>query len=201
MKSVVSSRQLGNVIIHLQYNPVYETCISVDKAGILEYWTGPKTGYKFPKCISFESKLDTDLFEFAKNKTHPCGLAVSPDGKRFASLSGDRKVRVFNFRTGKLYRVLDETLQRFTELQKTVLQLPNMEFGRRYCILSNWLEFLSTYERCIDLLCVLQTSGRKGVGQNRNQLGKYHIRRIRLHYLVFDDVGRQNGESLHEPLY
>lgn len=120
-------------ITHLfsQYNPVYETCISVDRAGILEYWTGPKMEYKFPKCVSFDSKLDTDLYEFAKNKTYPCGLAVSPDGKRFASLSGDRKVRVFNFRTGKLYRIFDETLPRFTELQQTVQQLPNMEFGRR----------------------------------------------------------------------
>lgn len=56
----------------------------------------------------------------------------SPDGKKFASLSGDRKVRVFNFRTGKLYRVFDETLQRFTELQQMTQQLPNMEFGQRY---------------------------------------------------------------------
>lgn len=116
----------------MQYNPVYETCISVDKAGILEYWTGPKMEYKFPRCVTFDSKLDTDLFEFAKNKTYPCGLAVSPDGKKFASLSGDRKVRVFNFHTGKLYRVFDETLQRFSELQQMTQQLPNMEFGRRY---------------------------------------------------------------------
>lgn len=91
--------------------------------------------YKFPKCVAFDSKLDTDLFEFAKNKTYPCGLAVSPDGKKFASLSGDRKVRVFNFRTGKLYRVFDETLQRFTELQQMTQQLPNMEFGRRYRVM------------------------------------------------------------------
>nr|XP_034189826.1 peptidylprolyl isomerase domain and WD repeat-containing protein 1 isoform X2 [Osmia lignaria] len=121
-------------VVAMKYNPVYETCISVDKAGILEYWTGPKMEYKFPKCVSFDSKLDTDLFEFAKNKTYPCGLAVSPDGKKFASLSGDRKVRVFNFRTGKLYRVFDETLQRFTELQQTTQQLPNMEFGRRMAV-------------------------------------------------------------------
>lgn len=117
-----------------QYNPVYETCISVDKAGILEYWQGHKHQYKFPRGVQFESKLDTDLFEFAKNKTYPCGLAVSPNGKRFATLSGDRKVRVFNFHTGKLYRVFDEALQRFTELQQTTQQLPNMEFGRRMAV-------------------------------------------------------------------
>ncbi|XP_054013712.1 peptidylprolyl isomerase domain and WD repeat-containing protein 1 [Hylaeus anthracinus] len=121
-------------VVAMKYNPVYETCISVDKAGILEYWTGPKMEYKFPKCVAFDSKLDTDLFEFAKNKTYPCGLAVAPDGKKFASLSGDRKVRVFNFRTGKLYRIFDETLQRFSELQQMTQQLPNMEFGRRMAV-------------------------------------------------------------------
>ncbi|XP_043784230.1 peptidylprolyl isomerase domain and WD repeat-containing protein 1 isoform X2 [Apis laboriosa] len=121
-------------VVAMKYNSIYETCISVDKAGILEYWTGPKMEYKFPKCVTFESKLDTDLFEFAKNKTYPCGLAISPDGKRFASLSGDRKVRVFTFRTGKLYRIFDETLQRFSELQQVTQQLPNMEFGRRMAV-------------------------------------------------------------------
>ncbi|XP_011499182.1 PREDICTED: peptidylprolyl isomerase domain and WD repeat-containing protein 1 isoform X2 [Ceratosolen solmsi marchali] len=121
-------------IVALKYNPIYDTCISVDKAGILEYWTGPKTEYKFPKCVNFKSKLDTDLFEFAKNKTYPCGLAISNDGKKFASLSGDRKVRVFNFITGKMSRVYDESLQRFTELQQTTQQLPNMEFGRRMAV-------------------------------------------------------------------
>lgn len=105
--------------------------VSVDKAGILEYWTGPKHEYKFPKNVAFESRLDTDLFEFAKCKTFPTGLAFSPDGKKMAALSIDRKVRVFNFVTGKLSRVFDEALQRFTELQHQTQQLPNMEFGRR----------------------------------------------------------------------
>lgn len=126
---------------NLQYNAIYETCISVDKAGILEYWTGPKSEYKFPKCVRFDSKLDTDLFEFAKNKTYPCGLAISPDGKKFASLNRDRRVRIFHFLTGKLYRVFDESLQRYTELQQTTLQLPNMEFGRRHVII-HFIEFI-----------------------------------------------------------
>lgn len=119
------------MLISLQFNPIYETCISIDKAGIIEYWTTPKHEYKFPKMVKFESKLDTDLFEFVKNKTYPCDIAISPDGKKFASLSGDRKVRVFNFLTGKLYRIFDESLKRFSELQQTTQQLPNMEFGRR----------------------------------------------------------------------
>lgn len=118
-------------VVIMKYNPVYEVTVSVDKAGILEYWSGAKYEYNFPKCVHFDSKLDTDLFEFAKNKTYPTGLCFSGDGKKFATISVDRKVRIFNFLTGKLNRVLDETLPRFTELQQATQQLPNMEFGRR----------------------------------------------------------------------
>lgn len=77
----------------IKYNPVYETAVSVDKAGIIEYWTGPKHEYQFPKTVHFESKLDTDLYDFVKNKTYPTALAFSPDGKKMASISLDRKVR------------------------------------------------------------------------------------------------------------
>ncbi|XP_022820066.1 peptidylprolyl isomerase domain and WD repeat-containing protein 1 [Spodoptera litura] len=115
----------------IKYNPVYETAVSVDKAGIIEYWTGPKHEYQFPKTVQLESKLDTDLYEFVKKKTYPTALAFSPDGKKMASISLDRKVRVFNFLSGKLHKVLDESLQRFQDLQHQTQQLPNMEFGRR----------------------------------------------------------------------
>ncbi|XP_037295171.1 LOW QUALITY PROTEIN: peptidylprolyl isomerase domain and WD repeat-containing protein 1-like [Manduca sexta] len=118
-------------VVTMKYNPVFEAAVSVDKAGIVEYWTGPKHEYCFPKNVRFESKLDTDLFDFVKNKTYPTGLAFSPDGKKMASISLDRKVRVFHFATGKLHKVLDESLQRFQELQHQTQQLPNMEFGRR----------------------------------------------------------------------
>ena len=40
--------------------------VSVDKMGMLEYWTGPKHDYKFPKVVDWEYKTDTDLYEFAK---------------------------------------------------------------------------------------------------------------------------------------
>ncbi|KAK7868771.1 hypothetical protein R5R35_003621 [Gryllus longicercus] len=121
-------------VVLMKYNTTFEVAVSVDKAGILEYWTGPKTNYRFPKCVAFDSKLDTDLFEFAKNGTVPTGMAFSPDGKKFATLSTDRKVRVFQFRTGKLIRVYSETLQNYTEMQQEHQQLPNMEFGRRMAV-------------------------------------------------------------------
>lgn len=78
--------------ICFQYNPVFEVAVSVDTAGILEYWSGAKQDYKFPKCAKFESKLDTDLFEFVKHKAQLFGLGFSPDGTKFATISSDHKV-------------------------------------------------------------------------------------------------------------
>lgn len=40
--------------------------VSADSGGMVEYWTGPKQDYKFPKNVSWQYKLDTDLYEFAK---------------------------------------------------------------------------------------------------------------------------------------
>lgn len=117
----------------LRYNVAAEVAISIDRAGILEYWAGAKHDYAFPaKRVAFESKLDTSLYEFAKCKTLVTGLAFSVDGRRFATLSTDRRVRVFQFATGKLVRVFDETLARYTDGQQLAQQaIPNMEFGRR----------------------------------------------------------------------
>lgn len=116
----------------ISYNVSFETIISVDKAGILEYWQGHKHNYSFPeKIVQFESKLDTSLYEFAKNKTIVAGLAISPDGRKFATTSTDRKVRIFQFLTGKMTRVFDESLARVAEAQQSNHAIPNMEFGRR----------------------------------------------------------------------
>lgn len=121
--------------VHIvKYNATYDTVISVDSAGILEYWRGPAGNYGSPKCLKFESKLDTDLYEFVKTKQPPISLCVSPQGKEFATLSPDRKIRVFKFLTGKLSRVFDESVEHITELQQRKPQIPNMEFGRRLAV-------------------------------------------------------------------
>ncbi|XP_037941960.1 peptidylprolyl isomerase domain and WD repeat-containing protein 1-like [Teleopsis dalmanni] len=119
-------------VIEMCFNVAKETVISVDKNGILEYWQNSKNDYAFPqKLVNFDSKLDTSLFEFAKSKTLVTGLACTQNGRRFAAISTDRKVRLFNFNTGKLVKVFDEALTTFTQMQQTPHALPNMEFGRR----------------------------------------------------------------------
>eukprot|EP00854_Cymbomonas_tetramitiformis_P003437 gene3437-4318_t len=62
---------------------------------------------------------------------------VSPDGKHFVLLAPDRKIRVFQFRTGKLVRTYEETLEVINDIQKaddSPFKLENIDFGRRMAI-------------------------------------------------------------------
>jgi peptidylprolyl isomerase domain and WD repeat-containing protein 1 len=74
--------------------------------------------------FSFESKVETDLYEFAKNKTQPLNITLSPRGDVFATMAEDRKIRLFRILTGKLITVIDESLQHYSELQQ-VQYLPS----------------------------------------------------------------------------
>ena len=66
--------------------------------------------YGIPKNVAFESKIDTDLYEFAKNKTYITSMNLSPDGKFFATFGADKKIRVFRFLMGKLYCVIGKNM-------------------------------------------------------------------------------------------
>ncbi|CAM9904607.1 unnamed protein product, partial [Phaeothamnion confervicola] len=55
-------------------------------------------------------KMETDLYALQKAKTRACSISFSPDGAAMAITARDKKLRVFDFRTGKLRRVYDESL-------------------------------------------------------------------------------------------
>ncbi|XVF05211.1 hypothetical protein REPUB_Repub05bG0152500 [Reevesia pubescens] len=64
-------------------------------------------------------------------------MLVSPDGKQFSITSPDRRIRVFWFRTGKLRRVYDESLEVTQDLQKSdapMYQLEAIDFGKRMAV-------------------------------------------------------------------
>lgn len=121
-----------SVISLMAFNGAYDCVISADENGMIEYWR-PGT-YEKPDNV-FEYKSSTNLFDFKKAKSTPASLTISPNGSQFATFSfPDRKVRVFDFPTGKLYRTYDESLQIIEEMQQagTALQkLEDVEFGRR----------------------------------------------------------------------
>lgn len=98
--------------------------VSVDKQGILNYWTGAKNDYNFPKNVAFDSKLDTDLFEFVKQKTYPLDLCFSPNGEVFATYGADRKVRNCDFRNVHRYLPVMDSFLIYINYRFAYLNLP-----------------------------------------------------------------------------
>ncbi|KAK3041246.1 hypothetical protein RJ639_001529 [Escallonia herrerae] len=119
-----------------KYNHAVDTVISADDKGIIEYWN-PAT-LQFPESgVNFRLKSDTNLFEIVKCKTTVSSIEVSPDGKQFAITSPDRRIRVFWYRTGKLRRVYDESLEVAQDLQRSdapLYRLEAIDFGRRMAV-------------------------------------------------------------------
>jgi peptidylprolyl isomerase domain and WD repeat-containing protein 1 len=115
------------------FNNECDCVISGDESGMLEYWS-PSNNYEKPSNV-WNMKSSTNLFEFKKAKSAPVSINVSPTGSHFATFSfPDRKVRVFEFATGKLYRTYDESLSTLTEMQQAgtaLTKLEDLEFGRR----------------------------------------------------------------------
>ncbi|KAI9843200.1 MAG: hypothetical protein M1837_006562 [Sclerophora amabilis] len=105
----------------IAYNDAYDCVVSIDEGGMVEYWR-PSGDYEKPD----------------NSKTVPTSISISPNGSQFATVSfPDRKVRIFDFPTGKLYRTYDESIPTLTSMQQagTALQkLEDVEFGRRLAI-------------------------------------------------------------------
>ncbi|KAI9890216.1 MAG: hypothetical protein M1814_004378 [Vezdaea aestivalis] len=120
----------------LAFNDTYDCVVSADTSGMIEYWR-PHGTYEKPLEV-FQLKSATSLFEFKKAKSVPTSLIISPDGKYFATFSfPDRKIRVFDFATGKLYRTYDESIETLNSMQQagTALSaLSDIDFGRRLAI-------------------------------------------------------------------
>jgi peptidylprolyl isomerase domain and WD repeat-containing protein 1 len=63
---------------------------------------------------------------------------MSPNGHQFATFSfPDRKIRIFDFASGKLYRTYDESIETISEMQQagTAIQtLEDVDFNRKLAI-------------------------------------------------------------------
>ena len=117
----------------MAFNGGYDCVVSADESGMVEYWQ-PGGSYDKPDGV-FQYKSSTNLFEFKKAKSIPTCLAISPSGNQFAAFSmPDRKIRVFEFATGKLSRTYDESLRTMEEMQQAgtaVVKLEDADFNRR----------------------------------------------------------------------
>jgi len=135
-----SSEPITSLKIHsksvscISFSPQADIVISADESGMVEYWTGASTDYALPKNISFESKVETDLYEFCKNKTSVLNMTMNHRGDQVVMCGGDRKIRIFRILTGKLITVIDESLSHYSELQQVKQVLPAMEFGKKISV-------------------------------------------------------------------
>lgn len=120
----------------MRYNHTYDIVISADDKGVLEYWS--PTTLKFPENgVSFRLKTDTNLFDIVKSKTTVSAIEISSDGNQFAITSPDRRIRVYWFKTGKVRRVYDESLEVAQDLQRSdapLYRLEAIDFGRRMAV-------------------------------------------------------------------
>ncbi|KAG8525342.1 uncharacterized protein KY384_008986 [Bacidia gigantensis] len=120
----------------IAYNTEYDCALSADDNGMIEYWR-PHGMYEKPDNV-YKLKSSTDLFAFKKAKSLPASITISPSGQKFATFSfPDRKVRVFDFASGKLHRTYDESLTTIADMQQAGTSLrtfENVEFGRRLAI-------------------------------------------------------------------
>ncbi|SCV68228.1 BQ2448_349 [Microbotryum intermedium] len=121
--------------VHLMaYNPLYDTVISIDVGGMVEYWE-PREPFEKPDSVEWTNKSATGLYEFKKSKSTPVALSLAPTSDSFAVLSlPELRLTTFNFLTGKLHRAYDESLTATQEMQQAGtagVKMDSMEFGRR----------------------------------------------------------------------
>jgi len=65
--------------------------------------------------LNFELISDTDLLELATKKTCALNMTFSNSGNMMAIFCRDRFIRIFNVKTGKLLKTIDETLQSYID--------------------------------------------------------------------------------------
>lgn len=82
--------------------------------------------------IQFSSKMDTDLYNLVKKKIHAIAFTMSPTGQNFAIYGSDRKVRLFDFRTGKTVVQYDERMKVYEkQLSSGKSTMDAIDFGNR----------------------------------------------------------------------
>ncbi|KAK3044882.1 hypothetical protein LTS18_015160, partial [Coniosporium uncinatum] len=120
----------------MAYNNEYDCVISADEGGMIEYWR-PNGTYEKPDNV-WTMKSSTNLFEFKKAKSVPSSITLSPNGSQFACFSfPDRKVRVFDFASGKLHRTYDESIATITDMHEVSTaedKMDDVDFGRRLAV-------------------------------------------------------------------
>lgn len=135
----------SSTISRIQFNLKYKTIVSADEDGVVEYWRMTSSSIGFVKlpfnnpdqdlsksaetCFSEFKQLDNKL---KKIRVHH--ICFSQDGDYFVTTSSDRKIRIFKFKSGKLVRTYDETLERIEATQNEQSLMSRVDFARKMTI-------------------------------------------------------------------
>ncbi|SBS92996.1 peptidyl-prolyl cis-trans isomerase, putative [Plasmodium ovale curtisi] len=137
----------SNIIEIIKYNKAYDLCVLSDNSGLID--VVDVTNFKFPKYdhvernavvkkLEFSFKTETDLYELCKYRTYALCMNLSSDGEFMAILSENYFLRIYKFRTMKLYRVYDESTEMYLTAQndplKKDLHIDSLDFGKRLFI-------------------------------------------------------------------
>jgi peptidylprolyl isomerase domain and WD repeat-containing protein 1 len=108
--------------------------VSTDISGLTELWD-PETG-EFPGTagtLKYEFLTDTALMELAKAKTF--ALATAVKDSLLALYCRDRRVRVIDLVSGRLTRVIDESLATYADQPRgSMLYLEKFDYERRMAV-------------------------------------------------------------------
>jgi peptidylprolyl isomerase domain and WD repeat-containing protein 1 len=122
----------------LALNLVTGVVVSADAKGMIEYWKADTYGVPAGGSeVTFKYKSDTDLYALAKDKAIPTNLAMSPRGDMFVVTTLDKKIRVFDYLTGKLKRVYDESVKVYADSvagQSLIASLSEHDMGRKQAV-------------------------------------------------------------------
>lgn len=79
-------------IVGIVYNEAKDYVVSLDKAGVFNYWT-PQDGSVPKQHLEYRFQVTTDLITFKKNGVAPLSLSMSRSGARMGVFAADWKVR------------------------------------------------------------------------------------------------------------
>jgi len=123
----------------IKFNACFNVVMSTDQSGIIEVWD-PET-HELPSdgFLKFETISETDYFELCQQQTFALAAEFTHDGARMAILCRDRKIRIFDFASGKLIKTYNsETLEQIRAMQVndsyTTLRLEQLDFDKRISV-------------------------------------------------------------------
>ena len=118
-------------------HPLHAVVVTVDVSGVMDYWSTRTFTAPAHPLVSFHSKLDTDLYTFARLSLLPSSLSFSHSGALFVTTSADRVVRLWRFSSGRVVKQFDDSLAAVQAAQASgnpAYHLDAIDFGRRLAV-------------------------------------------------------------------